>query len=211
LYERLDPEIERAVGNALDVLRRLGWELRDVDLPELKTVGADAMEGIPLSGTWAGVVGSEAMSFHRPLMAKSPQLYGREVYERIAGGANVSPDAYKRAQDELVRSRYAVDAVFASIDLLVTPTTPIPACSIDTEPPIEAMRNTIPFSVYGLPTISIPCGFTLDGMPVGLQMTGPRRGEAVLFGAAAAYEQATEWHRRHPNLGGLNQPAPGGN
>src|SRR5262249_54993679 len=108
---------------------------------------------------------------------------------------------YEHARQELTRLRQAVGAVFDSVDILVTPTSPIPASAIDTEPPLEAMRNTMPLSVYGLPTISIPCGLTSDGRPVGLQMTGPRRGEALLFDAAAAYEQATEWHRRHPNVG----------
>jgi len=200
-YDRLNPEVEKTVGNALDGLRRLGWPLRDIDLPGLNMAGAEAMAGIPLSGIWASVVGAEAISFHQPLLDKTPQLYRPEISARIAGGAKIGRDAYEHARQQLAQLRQAVDAVFVSVDIVVTPTSPVPACAIDTEPSLDAMRNTMPLSVYGLPTISIPCGFTSDGMPVGLQITGPRRGEAFLFGAAATYEQATEWHRHRPNLG----------
>jgi aspartyl-tRNA(Asn)/glutamyl-tRNA(Gln) amidotransferase subunit A len=63
------------------------------------------------------------------------------------------------------------------------------------------IRNTLPFNAYGLPTISVPCGFTNSGLPIGLQITGPRLGEARVLALAHAFEQATEWHRREPDLG----------
>ncbi len=63
------------------------------------------------------------------------------------------------------------------------------------------LRNTRPFNVVGLPTISVPCGFTKEGLPIGVQITGPRGGEATVLRLAYAYEQATEWHKRRPNLG----------
>ena len=59
-------------------------------------------------------------------------------------------------------------------------------------------RNTVPFDVYGLPTITVPCGFTHDGLPIGLQISGPPWGEAVVLRLAHAYEQATDWNRRPP-------------
>ena len=62
------------------------------------------------------------------------------------------------------------------------------------------IRNTLPFNAYGLPTISVPCGFTQSGLPIGLQITGPHLGEARVLALAHAYEQATEWHRRVPTL-----------
>jgi aspartyl-tRNA(Asn)/glutamyl-tRNA(Gln) amidotransferase subunit A len=198
-YEALHPEIKRAVDDALDVLKRVGWKVREVDLPGLNVAGAEALPGIPLSGVWASIVGFEAMTFHRTHLEKTPQLYGREVYGRIAGG-KVTMEAYDSARQELGRLRKAVDAVFNSVDILVTPTTPIPAGSIDAEPPIVSMRNTIPLSVYGLPTISIPCGFSSDELPIGLQITGPRRGDSIVFAAAARYEQLTNWHRRRPKI-----------
>jgi aspartyl-tRNA(Asn)/glutamyl-tRNA(Gln) amidotransferase subunit A len=62
------------------------------------------------------------------------------------------------------------------------------------------IRNTAPFNVYGLPTISIPCGFTRSGLPIGLQISGPRFGEAKVPALANAYEQATDWHSRRPRV-----------
>ena len=137
------------------------------------------------------------------MLNKTPEIYGRETYARITGATKVTAVAYDEARRELGQLRQAIEGVFASVDILVTPTTPIPACPIETEPPREALRNTIPFNVYGLPAISIACGFTSTGLPAGLQMIGPRLGEARLLALAGAYERATNWHNRHPNGEGL--------
>jgi len=91
--------------------------------------------------------------------------------------------------------------------LLVTPTTPIPAPAIaelkatpDALRPAELklLRNTRPFNVWGLPAISVPCGFTQSGLPIGLQIAGPHWREDLVLRLAHAYEQATAWHKRHP-------------
>ena len=60
------------------------------------------------------------------------------------------------------------------------------------------MRNTAPFNLYGIPTISIPCGFSRSGLPIGLQISSPRLGELPVLALAHAYEQATDWHARQP-------------
>jgi aspartyl-tRNA(Asn)/glutamyl-tRNA(Gln) amidotransferase subunit A len=98
--------------------------------------------------------------------------------------------------------------VFSTVDLLVTPTTPIlPATVQDavadpgTPPPggvAPSLRNTQPFDIYGLPSISVPCGFCGSGLPIGLEISGPRLGEPLVLALAHAYEQATEWHRHTP-------------
>ena len=69
-------------------------------------------------------------------------------------------------------------------------------------PPRELgmIRNTLPFNVYGIPAISVPCGFTRSGLPIGLQISGPRLGEARVLALAHAYEQATDWHTREPPI-----------
>ena len=99
------------------------------------------------------------------------------------------------------------------MDLLVTPTTLIPPPVIaDLRADLRAdestlfakellaVRNTAPFNVYGLPTISVPCGFTSAGLPIGLQISGPHGGDAVVLQLAHAYEQATDWHKRRPAM-----------
>ena len=110
---------------------------------------------------------------------------------------------------ELEDARRDVAVVFSNVDLLVTPTTPIPATTIaelqqnpDLLRPRELLllRNTRPANVWGLPAISIPCGFTSAGLPIGLQIIGPRWGEAAVLRLAEAYEQATAWHKREPLL-----------
>ena len=98
----------------------------------------------------------------------------------------------------------AIGAVFSNVDLLVTPTTAVGPATIEAALrlgiELELIRNTAPFNTYGLPTISIPCGFTRSAMPIGIQITGPRFGEAKVLALAHAYEQATEWHTRPPPL-----------
>jgi aspartyl-tRNA(Asn)/glutamyl-tRNA(Gln) amidotransferase subunit A len=127
---------------------------------------------------------------------------------RLEGGAMVSTAAYISARRELDRLRRAIAMVFSTVDLLVTPTTPLLASTVDdalkdpgTPPPggvALSLRNTQPFDIYGIPSISIPCGFSRGGLPIGLEISGPRLGEPAVLALAHAYEQATEWHKHTP-------------
>ena len=101
------------------------------------------------------------------------------------------------------------ERIFADVDLLVTPTTRIPAPAIaDLKKDPEALRpaeitllrNTRPFNVWGLPAISLPCGFTKSGLPIGLQIAGPPWREDLVLRLAHAYEQATAWHKRNARV-----------
>jgi Asp-tRNA(Asn)/Glu-tRNA(Gln) amidotransferase A subunit family amidase len=123
---------------------------------------------------------------------------------RIRSGAQITAAAYIQRRQELDRERRRAHDFFAEVDLLVTPTTPIPAPAIpDLRKDPEALRpaelvllrNTRPFNVWGLPAISVPCGFTKSGLPIGLQIAGPRWREDLVLRLARAYEQATEWHK----------------
>jgi aspartyl-tRNA(Asn)/glutamyl-tRNA(Gln) amidotransferase subunit A len=188
-YEKLDPEIEAAVTDATDVLRKLTRSIQDVQLPTYQT--------LPITG-------AEAYAFHSAYVAKTPELYQPLTRQRIEGGARVTAEAYIRARRELDRLRRSVRDVFAGVDLLVTPTTPIPSVpisesSLELPPPggVQlSLRNTQPFDIYGLPAISVPCGFTRSGLPIGLQISGPHFGEQTVLALAHAYEQATDWHTR---------------
>ena len=192
-YEALDPEIERAVSEALQTLGRLTASTKDVELPPYSTLP---------------VVGAEAYAFHAPYFTKTPELYQSATRGRIEGGARVSTTAYIEGKRELDRLRRAVAAVFSNVDVLITPTTPILPQTVDeavntpsVPPPggvAPSLRNTQPFDIYGLPTISIPCGFSRTGLPIGLQISGPRLGESQVLALAYAFEQATDWHRRAP-------------
>ena len=122
----------------------------------------------------------------------------------------VTASAYVTGRRELDRLRRAVGEVFTTVDLLVTPTTPIPPVTVQEgvndagTPPAggvaPSLRNTQPFDIYGLPSISVPCGFSRSGIPIGLEISGPHLGEPAVLALAHAYEQATDWHRRTPSL-----------
>ena len=191
-FEDLDPDIVSATNHALSGLATLGAELRDIELP------------VPTDRT---LQIAEAFVFHAEFIARSPELYQPETLRRIRTGANVSPETLLACRRELERERHDIVAILADVDLLVTPTTPVPAPLIaelkqnpDLLRPRELLllRNTRPINVWGLPAISIPCGFTPAGLPIGLQIIGPHWGEAKVLQLAHAYEQATAWHKREP-------------
>ena len=191
-FEDLDAEVASAIDHALTGLTSLGAELREVKLT------------IPTDRT---LQGAEAYAFHAEFVARSPELYQPETLRRIRTGQNVSQEALLKCRRELEGARRDIGSIFTHVDLLVTPATPIPAPAIaelqqnpDLLRPRELLllRNTRPANVWGLPAISIPCGFTSAGLPIGLQIIGPHWGEARVLQMAQAYEQATAWHKREP-------------
>jgi len=193
-FEDLDAEVASAVEHAIAVLQNLDGEIREInlDVPTDRTLQA-----------------AESYGYHRDLVARSPELYQPETLPRIRSGENISEAQIEAARQSLAKARRDVQSVFAELEFLVTPAVPIPA------PPLEELkehpellrprelvllRNTRPFNVWGLPAISVPCGFTSAGLPVGLQIAGPPWSEAAVLRLAYAYEQATAWHKREPNL-----------
>ena len=193
-YTDLDPEIAAATEEALDVIRGLARSLADFDLPNV-----DAF----------AVLNAEIYDYHAPLVADPARraLYKPQTLGRIMGGANVSSIDYIQARRRMIVARNTVGGLFADVDVLVLPTVmqmpiTVEAALSTTRVATDAglIRNTLPFDVYGIPTISVPCGFTRAGLPIGLQIAGPRLGEARVLALAHAYEQATGWHRRAPEL-----------
>jgi aspartyl-tRNA(Asn)/glutamyl-tRNA(Gln) amidotransferase subunit A len=191
-YDKLDPEIEAAINTALERLRGLTAGLREVSLQPISDMIAP------------NIVLAENYAFHAPYFAKTPQLYYAAIRRNLQQGAEVSTAAYIQSRRELDEARLAIVAVFSNVDLLITPTTAVPPPTIEEAVrlgiELEMNRNTGAFNVYGLPTISVPCGFTNSGLPIGMQISGPRFGEAKVLALAHAYEQATDWHTRRPRL-----------
>ena len=191
-FEDLDPEVASAIHHAVAGLAAMGAEIREIELP------------VPTDRT---LQSAEAYAFHAEFVARSPELYQPETLRRIRTGQNVSPEAELESRRELERARRGIASIFADVDVLVTPATPIAAPAIaelkqdpDLLRPRELLllRNTRPVNVWGLPAISVPCGFTEAGLPIGLQIIGPRWGETLVLRVAHAYEQATAWHKREP-------------
>ena len=154
-------------------------------------------------------MGSCLVACHAKHVAKTPELYQAETLRRIRTGENISAADYIVQRRELEQARRAIHGIFADVDLLITPTMPIPAPVIsELRSNPEALRpaelrllgNTRPFNVWGLPAISVPCGFTASGLPIGLQIAGAHWREDLVLRLAHEYEQATEWHKRKPGL-----------
>jgi Asp-tRNA(Asn)/Glu-tRNA(Gln) amidotransferase A subunit family amidase len=183
-YEELDPEVEVSVSKALGILERLASDLREISLvPDNdRTVQA-----------------AESYAFHALAVAKTPELYQPETLRRIKTGEKITAEEYERKRAELKATREKIRALFETVDLIVTPTTPILAPTIaelkgnpELLRPRELMllRNTRPFNVWGVPAISIPCGLAKAGLPIGLQIAGPPGREDMLLEFAHACESA---------------------
>ena len=179
-FDALDPEIESAMNEALKQLSNLSADVLEIELPPTPTA----------------VQAPEVYAVHAKYFDASPELYGRWMQERLKQAAAMDTVAYVQARQELDRVRRCVADVFAKVDLLITPTTPVPpitiseALNMSPEPAGELwLRNTRPFNAYGLPTISIPCGFTQAGLPIGLQIAAAHFSEASLLSFAYAFEQ----------------------
>lgn len=125
---------------------------------------------------------------------------------------NVKPDVYGEARHRVDIARREIRKVFAKADVLVNPTLKIPPATIaaSLKPPNQSGRGPIAppgsvgvpwaFDVYGIPAVTVPCGFTNSGLPIGLQFSAAPFAENTMLALAHAYEQATEWHNRRPSL-----------
>ncbi len=193
-FDDLDPEVATAVEKAIQVFAGLHNEIRNIKLEA------------PTDRTLAS---AEAYAYHKEFIERSPELYQPATLARIRSGAGISAHDALRASADLQASRHAIQEIFDEVDVLLTPTVPIP-------PPLIAdlrehpdqlrsqelimLRNTRPFNVWGIPTVSVPCGFTKEGLPIGLQLAAAPWHGIVLLQAAHAYEQATGWHKERPPL-----------
>jgi len=191
-FDDLDDEVRVAVEQALFVIGTLVANVRDVriEVTSDRTVQA-----------------AESFAYHAENVARTPELYQAETLRRIRSGEKISAGEYIQRRREMDEERRRALDFFADVDLLVTPTMPIPAPAIadlrrnpDALRPAELklLRNTRPFNVWGLPAVSVPCGFTKSGLPIGLQIAGPHWREDLVLRLAHAYEEATEWHGRRP-------------
>ena len=158
-FDDLDAEVASAIEHALREISSLGAEIREVrlDVPADRTLQA-----------------AESYAYHAENVAKSPELYQAETLRRIRGGEGITAAEYIQRRRELEEARRGIGQIFADVDVLVTPTMPMPAPAIadlkadpDALRPAELrlLRNTRPFNVWGLPAISVPCGFTQSGLP----------------------------------------------
>ena len=193
-FDALEPEIDTAVRKAIGVLEGLGASVRPVRLP--------LVDDAP--GAVSTIMLSEALAYHQGWMAERPQDYCDAVRYRLELGSTFLAVNFVQAQRfrELIVNTWR-DEVFSEVDLLVSASTQAVAPSIDRSDlsvTLSLIRLTNPLNLLGVPAISLPCGFTEAGLPIGLQLAGRWWDESTVFRAAHAYESATEWHTRRPTI-----------
>lgn len=199
-FELVEPDVDRLVRGAIKQLEELGASVTEVSLPQVSH--AQAAGNVIMS--------AEAAAWHRDWLRDRPADYGTDVLARIRGGLLVSAVDYLSSQKMRTLIQQDFAAAFSLVDVVVGPTVPLvaPLIGRTTEaggvlnlaPRSIANRATVPCNLTGMPAISVPCGFNSEGLPVGLQLMAPAFAEAVLLRAAAAYEAATPWHTKHPEL-----------
>ena len=188
-FESLDPEVQKAIDSAMDVLKKLTASMADVQLPQY-------------SFPYTTILGNEEYAYHAKWFKESPEKYQPATRAALQRNAEGKAEPYVLARREIDVVRRDIKKFFANVDLLITPTMPNPPGTISENATraTGSTRNTAPFDVYGLPTISVPCGFTSNGLPIGLQISGAPFAETTVLALAHAYEQATDWHNHRPIL-----------
>ena len=193
-FDGVHPDVQRAALEAVETLKSLRMEVRDVEVPPLEQAVVALLT----------VLSVEAASYHRQWLAQHPEGYSQAVRDRLKMGALIPAVDYLQAMryrrvfgDRLIR-------VFESVDVLVLPASPGPAHPFSEETPgrdfTPYVRRTGPFNLTGLPALSVPCGFSTDALPIGLEIVGRPFADGMVLQVAHAYQQVTEWHQRRPAI-----------
>jgi aspartyl-tRNA(Asn)/glutamyl-tRNA(Gln) amidotransferase subunit A len=197
-FDDVEPFVDQAVRSAIADLEALGAKAVPVSIPDLDGV-LDCM---------LAIVMSEASAYHQQAMRATPELFSDETRLLLEAGELMPATTYINAQ----RSRFAIKNAFKQamrdIDVLITPTQPTTALKIgQTTSRIGSREESVfgvsarfcaPFNISGLPAISVPCGFSPQGMPIGLQVIGKPFDEEAVLRIANAFERSTQWHLKYP-------------
>jgi len=192
--EESDPEILEAVRKAAEILKEQGASIKEVNMDFLREAAvANAL-----------MTQADGAAFHRDRMKEHPDWFGADVRLRLETGAAFTSSEYilaRRTQSEIRRK---CELLFDEYDALLLPTTPIPAPILEGENALERARQltrfTAPFNLTGMPALSIPCGFTKDSLPIGLQIVSRAWNEAGVLRTGYAFQESTEWHMQSPEI-----------
>jgi len=199
-FDSINPDVRRIVRRAIITLLEMGAEIREVHIPHVES-----------SGTLVSVIDLvESAEYRAVSLRNKPNLLSPDVRTLLELGSLIPGIYYSRAQRFRRQLKNALESVLDDVDAIVTPTLPAPPALLSQETykfgkyeksiPNTYTRYCIPFSLGGFPAISIPCRFTKDGLPVGLQIVGKTLQESMVFRIAQAYENATDWHLRKPPI-----------
>jgi len=153
------------------------------------------------------VVRCEPYTYHQKYLPQQESGYDPETLKRIRSGADVTAAQYIQAYRDLLQQRRQILQTFERIDLILSPTAPIlpPSLSDLQAAPDQLrtkelfmLRNTRPFNIFGLPAISLNCGFSKSGLPIGLQITGAPGAEGAILALAHLYQKQSDWHKKRP-------------
>jgi aspartyl-tRNA(Asn)/glutamyl-tRNA(Gln) amidotransferase subunit A len=193
-FDMLDPDIAAAMDEAIRVISKSVKSVKDVTLPAMNNVAMG--------------LGGELYAYHEQYYTQYAARYQLRARHILRDRANQKAADYIRARWEMELLRRTIDDAFADFDLVVFPTRRQPPRTVeaalkldesDTPRDPESDSNAY-FSVCGIPGISIPCGFTSAGLPIGLEIAGPHFSESKILALAQGYERATDWHKRKPKL-----------
>ncbi len=192
--EKADSEILEAVRNAASILEEQGAFIEEENMDFLKE--AAFANGL--------MTQADGAAFHRERLKEHPDWFGADVRQRLETGAALTSTEYILARRTQAETRRRLELFFEEYDVLLLPTTPIPAPVLEGENAVERARQltrfTAPFNLTGLPALSVPCGFTKEGLPIGLQIVSRAWNESGALRAGYAFQQATEWHMRKPQI-----------
>ena len=201
----IDPGQKAALEKALEVLATLGARIVDVKMPDLTGV----------VDTWMTICSSEMFAAHAANYPSRAQKYGPYLREFLQMGSRVTPTTFAAAKKRQSELTAHFVALLDSVDAMAGPAGGDPAWPITHELQVGPMAAyhkawsaaapssaefTMPMDLAGVPAICLPCGFAPEGVPYSIQFTGRPLSEGMLCQIAHAYEQATNWHHRHPNV-----------
>jgi aspartyl-tRNA(Asn)/glutamyl-tRNA(Gln) amidotransferase subunit A len=192
--EEADPEILEAVRKAALILEEQGVKIVEVNMDFLKEAAvANAI-----------MTQADGAAVHRDRLKEHPDWFGADVRQRLETGAKFTSTEYILARRTQVEARRKLEILFDQNDILLLPTTPITAPPLEGENAVERARVltkfTAPFNLTGLPALSVPCGFSSEGLPMGLQIVSRPWNEAGVLRAGYAFQQETEWHKIKPEI-----------
>jgi aspartyl-tRNA(Asn)/glutamyl-tRNA(Gln) amidotransferase subunit A len=191
-FDLLDADVARIVEEALRVIAKLTRGMTDTTLPSTRDIS----------------LGAEAFAYHEEMFGRMPTRYMIPTRRSLQGSSSSKAGEYIRGHWRLELLRRTIDDAFRDVDLVVLPTRRRTPRTVDASikreetdvPRNPELENTGSFNAYGIPCVSVPCGFTSTGLPVGLMIAGPRFAEGKVLALARAFEQATEFHRRKPPI-----------
>jgi aspartyl-tRNA(Asn)/glutamyl-tRNA(Gln) amidotransferase subunit A len=194
IEETTDAEILEAVRKAAKILEEQGVIITEVNVDFLKDAAlANAL-----------MTQADGAAFHRERLKEHPEWFGADVRQRLETGTAFTSSEYSLARRTQVETRRQCEILFDQFDVLILPTTPIAAPVLEGENAVERARQltrfTSPFNLTGLPALSVPCGFTSENLPIGLQIVSRPWNESGVLRAGYAYQQATAWHKMKPQI-----------